>query len=122
MAKKQNTNRDEVIAIYEKVVTAIPGLERKGDTLPYTSLNGNMFSMVDSEGNIVLRLPKDALDAFMKKHNAKLQEAYGVVRKEYAVVPDKVARDMKELKKYFAMSYEYALTLKSKPTKKPKEK
>jgi hypothetical protein len=35
----------EKIALYEKVLTTIPGIERKGADNPYTSLNGkNLFA------------------------------------------------------------------------------
>ena len=32
------------VALYEKLVATNPKVERKGDTVPYTSLNGRMFS------------------------------------------------------------------------------
>ena len=36
--------------------------------------------------------------------------------KEYVVVPDSLLENTKELKKYLDLSYEYARTLKPKPT------
>jgi TfoX/Sxy family transcriptional regulator of competence genes len=44
--------------------------------------------------------------------------------KEYVTVPDALLKNPKTLEKYFAISYEYAKTLKAKPTKsaKPKSK
>jgi hypothetical protein len=41
---------------YERLVATNPGVERKGKTLPYMSLNGHMFSFLDSDGTIALRL------------------------------------------------------------------
>jgi hypothetical protein len=38
--------------------------------------------------------------------------------KEYAVVPDSLLKKTRELAKYLAISYDYAKTLKPKPTKK----
>jgi hypothetical protein len=38
--------------------------------------------------------------------------------KEYVAVPDALLKKTSELRKYLAMSYEYAQTLKAKPTKK----
>jgi len=32
------------LELYERVVATVPGVERKGATIPYTSLNGHMFS------------------------------------------------------------------------------
>jgi len=37
---------------------------------------------------------------------------------EYVAVPDSLLKHTKELQKYLALSYEYAKTLKPKPTKK----
>ena len=54
----------------------------------------------------------------MKKYKTKLVEAYGIVLKEYVLVPDKLLRNTKELKPYFAISVEYVISLKPKPTKK----
>ena len=38
--------------------------------------------------------------------------------KEYATIPDAVLKNTKELKKYLEFSYEYAKTLKPKPSRK----
>jgi len=40
--------------------------------------------------------------------------------KEYVAVPDELLPKTKELKKYLELSYLYAKTLKTKPTKKTK--
>ena len=46
---------DQVLAAYDALVARIPGLERKGVTLPYTSINGNMSSFVTPDGTVALR-------------------------------------------------------------------
>ena len=45
---------------------------------------------------------------------------YGIVMKEYIIVPDKLLANTKELEKYFDLSYEYVKSLKPKPTAKTK--
>jgi hypothetical protein len=104
------------IALYEKVVALFPTVERKGDNVPYTSINGNMFSYLYKDGTMALRLPEKAREDFLKEHKTKLMEAYGVVQKEYVTVPAKLLPDAKAMKKYFAMSYEYVKSLKPKLT------
>jgi len=42
--KKLNISAEDKIVLYEKMVATNPKAERKGDTIPYTSLNGNMYS------------------------------------------------------------------------------
>jgi len=117
--KKKSRIPEDKVAQYEKLVATIPEVERKGADNPYTSLNGNMFSLLQSpDGRLALRLSEKDREAFLKKYQTKLFEAYGVVMKEYVAVPDSLLKKTKELQKYFALSYEYAQTLKPKPTKK----
>jgi TfoX/Sxy family transcriptional regulator of competence genes len=77
-----------------------------------------MFTMLSPSGVLALRLPEDERKQFLVKHKTKLFEAYGAVMKEYVAVPDELLRNAKALQKYLAVSYEYAKTLKPKPTKK----
>jgi TfoX/Sxy family transcriptional regulator of competence genes len=117
-AKKSPIPADK-IELYEKLLATQPEIERKGADNPYTSLNGNMFSLLLSpEGRLALRLPQDDREQFLKKYKTSLFEAYGAVMKEYVAVPDALLRKTKELQKYLAVSYAYAKTLKPKPTKK----
>jgi TfoX/Sxy family transcriptional regulator of competence genes len=108
------------IALYDKLVALFPTVERKGATLPYTSHNGNMFSFMSADGTLAIRLGEDERNAFIKKHKSKLMEAHGTIMKEYVAVPGKLLKDTKELKKWFALSVEYAGTLKPKATKRKK--
>ena len=45
------------LQLYERLVSTNPNVERKGASMPYTSLNGHMFSLLTKEGKLVLRLP-----------------------------------------------------------------
>jgi len=119
-AKKEPGSYANKSAIYEKLVATNPSIERKGDTMPYTSLNGNMFSLLGKDGSLGFRLSKEDREEFLAKYNSKLMEQYGAVMKEYVLIPDQLLNSMKELKKYFDLSYAYAKTLKSKPTSKTK--
>jgi len=111
----------ERLRLYEKLVATNPNVERKGDTVPYTSLNGHMFSYLSKEGKLALRLPAGEREAFLKKYKAKLCEAYGRVQPEYVEVPDSLLSSTRELKKFFDSSYEYVGSLKPKSTTKKKK-
>ena len=87
------------LELYEKLVATNPSVQRKGATVPYTSLNGHMFSYLGKEGKLALRLPAGEREAFLKKYKAKLCEAYGVVQPEYVEVPDSLLSSTRELKK-----------------------
>src|ERR1700746_2600245 len=69
------------VGYFEKLVSTIPGLKRKGDANPYTSLNGNMFTPLHQSRTLAIRLPEDKREEFLKNHKTKLFEAYGAVTK-----------------------------------------
>lgn len=117
MPSKQKAADDDRVALYDKLVATIPEVVRKGDANPYTSLNGNMFTLLH-QSRLAIRLPEDEREKFIKKYKASLFGAYGTVMKEYVAVPDSLLPKTKELRKYLEISYAYAKTLKAKPTKK----
>jgi hypothetical protein len=104
------------LAWYEKLVATNPRVERKGATMPYTSLNGHMFSLLTRSGTLALRLPAEERAAFLHKYKTRLTEQYGAVMREYVDVPDALLSRTQELKKYFDISYRYVSALKAKPT------
>ena len=118
-AQKKSPIPGDKVALYEKLLATIPEIERKGADNPYTSINGNMFSLLLSpDGRMALRLPKDERERFLKQYKTTLFEAYGAVMQEYVAVPDALLQKTKELQKHLAVSHAYAKTLKPKPTKK----
>jgi hypothetical protein len=84
--------------------------------MPYTSMNGNMYSYLGENG-VALRLPADARDEFLAKYQTTLYHAYGIVQKEYVTVPASLLTKTDELAAYFRAGFDYATTLKPKPTK-----
>ena len=105
--------------LYDQLIATIPDIQPKGDANPYTSLNGNMFTLLHQQ-RLAIRLPEAEREKFLKKYKTALFEAYGTVMKEYVAVPDSLLAKTKELRPYLKMSYEYAKTLKPKPTTKKK--
>ncbi len=113
-AKKESKIPAETLALYDKLVATNPNVERKGDTVPYTSLNGHMFSYINTDGSVVLRLSKEDQEAFVEKYKTGPVMSYGVIKKDWVNVPDSLLQNTKELKKYFDKSYKYTGTLKPK--------
>jgi hypothetical protein len=106
------------LELYEKLVKTIPEVERKGATNPYTSVNGHMFSHLTPSGTLAIRLPQEELDKFLTKYKTTLFESYGVVKKDWAVVPQSLLKDTKALQRYFQLSYDHVKTLKPKAASK----
>lgn len=109
------------LALYEKLVATNSEIERKGATMPYTSCNGHMFSFIDKEGIVAIRLSEEERNAFIKKYKTALMTAHGTVMKEYVAVPTALLKKTKELSPYLEKSLEYIKTLKPKPTTKKKK-
>lgn len=109
---------DEKVLLYNKLVAIHADAIRKGATIPYTSVNGHMYSFLTREGDVVIRLSKEERTAFMEKYGTVQPVQYGIVMKEYVTVPEKLLKKTAELKPYFDKSYEYVAALKPKPTKK----
>jgi hypothetical protein len=110
---KKSTIPADKLSQYETLLSTT-NIERKGDVHPYTSLNGHMATYLDQTGVMGLRLPKEEVEKFLKKYNTTLFKSYGVIKKDYVTVPDKLLANTKELKKYLEISHEYVKNLKSK--------
>jgi TfoX/Sxy family transcriptional regulator of competence genes len=116
MAKVNGGTSDEKLQYFDRLVSSVKGLERKGATMPYVSHNGHMFAFIDKDGCFALRLDKDDRESFIKKFKTTLCEAHGAVLKEYVAVPDDVLADVQKLKPWFNTAYEYVKSMKPKPT------
>jgi TfoX/Sxy family transcriptional regulator of competence genes len=120
MAAKTKPVSNPRVQLYNDLLATLPEIERKGDANPYTALNGNMFTLLHQSQTLAIRLPAEEREKFLKKHKTTLFEAYGAVMKEYVRVPDALLGKTGELRKYLEISYQYAKTLKPKPTARKK--
>ncbi len=108
----------DALALYNKLIESNPAIERKGKTMPYTSFNGHMFSFLDKEGKMGLRLSKEDLNPFIEKFNSKLMVQHGRTMKEYAEIPNDLLKDTDQLSAYLQKSFDYVAGLKPKVSKK----
>ena len=115
MAKKTINNIPEnKLAIYKSLIDTNPQIEMKGATVPYTSFNGHMFSYFEKDSTFGLRLPEKARDEFINKYKTTLFISYGIIKKEFVLVPDKLFLNINELKPWFERSFDYVKSLKAK--------
>ena len=61
---------EEGVKRYDAIVEQCPDVERKGKTVPYTSANTHMFSLVNKEGHIGFRFDKDTQERYIKEFNS----------------------------------------------------
>ncbi len=113
-------DRAHAIKMFDALVASNSRIERKGDTMPYTSHNGHMFSVLTKEGHLALRLPEPVRSAFLKKYKTTIAEQYGHTMPEYVLVPDTLLENTSELKRAFAESFAYVARMGPKPARKGK--
>jgi hypothetical protein len=107
----------ERLAQYERAIATLPGVERKGVTLPYTSLNGHMFSFLADDGRLAIRMPPGDREAFLARYTTTLHRAHGTVMKEWVTVPDALVADTASLGPHLQTAYAYVAAMKPKPTR-----
>ncbi|MBD3241913.1 MAG: hypothetical protein GF331_15090 [Chitinivibrionales bacterium] len=117
MAKPAKAPPPDSVKLYDKLIESNPDIERKGKTMPYTSLNGHMFSFLAQDGTMGLRLSEDDRAEFVAEYGSGPMTQYGKVMNEYVVVPHALLTDTRKLSKYLRRSYRYVAGLKPKPTK-----
>jgi len=108
----------EALTLYKAVVASNPEVEVKGAANPYTSRNGHMFSFLDVEGSMALRLSKEMGEEFMAAYESGPVIQYGSVMNGYVSIPDTLLGDPAQLQEWFNKSHHWIGTLEPKPTKK----
>jgi hypothetical protein len=96
MAAKASTISAEVLERYRQLISSQPDIELKGAAMPYTSINGNMFSFLSPDGALNLRLSQTDLAAFLADHKTEQTIQHGVVLKDYAIVPPRLIQEYRK--------------------------
>ena len=94
------------------------GAEVKGAKNPYTSRNGHMFSFLDADGSMALRLSDEMTDQFRAEYDSGDVMSYGATMRGYSSVPADLLADTETVAGWIAGSWEWIGTLPPKPTKK----
>ncbi|MBT8326350.1 MAG: hypothetical protein KJP21_01420 [Bacteroidia bacterium] len=113
-------NREKNEILYNSLISKLPEIERKGKANPYTSLNGHMFSFLDKEGKLGIRMSEDDKAAFENKYNSPPFIQYNAVMRGYVTVPQELLENTSELLPYIKKSIVFIKSLKPKPTSKKK--
>ncbi len=111
---------EKKLKIYDEIVALCPEIERKGKTMAYTSSNGYMFSLLNKEAEIGIRLSKESQEIFKEKYDSTIFKSHGAVMRDYVLVTDAMLTDLKMVAKYLKESYAYVNSLPPKATKKKK--
>ena len=60
-------NYEQALERYDKFVKQCPRFERRGKTMPYTSANGYMFSLLNKAGEIGIRFSKEVQKKYLEE-------------------------------------------------------
>jgi hypothetical protein len=104
----------ENLEIYDRLVEMNPNFERKGKTMPYTSANGHMFSLLNKDGELGIRLSKEDGEKFMEKYETTRFKSHGAFMRGYVLVPQNLLEDLETLSSYLDDAYNYVLSLEPK--------
>lgn len=102
------------LARYDQIVDKCPRFERKGKTVPYTSANGHMFSILNKEGELGFRYSKEVQEKYLEEFGTTLFKSHGAVMRGYVVIPEAMFDDLDRLAEYLNESYDYVMTLEPK--------
>ena len=99
---------------YDALVAKCPHIERKGKTMPYTSANGYMFSLLNKAGEIGIRFSKEVQQKYMEQWGTTLFKSYNSIMHGYVLIPESMLEDLDVLASYLDESYKYVMTLEPK--------
>ena len=71
----------EKLALYDQVVAKCPRFERKGKTVPYTSANGHMFSILNKDGELGFRYSRPVQGKYIQEWKTTIFKSHGAVMK-----------------------------------------
>ncbi|MEM8970296.1 MAG: hypothetical protein AAGE93_28025 [Bacteroidota bacterium] len=105
---------EEKLKIYDELVAKCPRFERKGKTMPYTSANGHMFSLLNKAGEIGIRFSKEVQQKYIEEFDSTIFKSYNSVMHGYVLIPEAMLEDLDNLAKYLDESYDYVMSLEPK--------
>lgn len=86
-------DRNTLITLFEQAIDASEGFERKGKANPYTSANGHMFSQINKDDQLGIRLPKDRQKDLLTQFGAGPFKSYGATMRDYVCLTDEMLSD-----------------------------
>lgn len=105
---------EEKLKVYDALVSKCPRFPRKGKTVPYTSANGHMFSLLNKEGQIGIRFSKEDQEKLMDALGTTVFKSHNAVMKGYVLIPEALLKDLDRVAILLDQSYDYVMRLEPK--------
>lgn len=105
---------EENLKHFDEVVALRPELTRLGKTMPYTSANGHMFSLLNKAGELGFRLSKEDGEKFIEAYQTTRFKSHGAFVRGYVLIPESMFNDKELVASYLDKAHQYVLSLKPK--------
>lgn len=99
---------------YDALIAKCPRFERKGKTVPFTSANGYMFSILNKDGEVGIRFSKAVQQMYMAEWNTTVFKSHNAVMRGYVLIPEAMLEDLDHVATYLNESYDYVMSLEPK--------
>ena len=106
--------REEKLKVYDALVTKCSRFKHNDKTMPYTSANGYMFSLLNEDCEIDIQFSQAVQEKYIEEFLKRTYRSYRTVMKGYILMPERVWGDLDALAKYRAKGYDFVLYLESK--------
>jgi uncharacterized protein YajQ (UPF0234 family) len=103
--------REEKLKCYDQLVSMCPRFERKGKTMPYTSANGYMFSLLNKASEIGIRFSKEVQKKYLEEYNTSLFKSYNSIMHGYILITEEMLDDLQNVVRLLNESYDYVMSL-----------
>jgi len=105
---------EKKLTLYDEAVAKCPRFDRKGKTMPYTSANGHMFSLLNKAGELGVRFSKEIQQKYIEEMPSTTLISYGATMRGYVLIPESICSDIDQLSNLLNEGYDYVMTLKPK--------
>ena len=105
---------DEKLKMYDALVAKCSRFERKGKTMPHTSANGYMFSLLNKAGEIGIRFSKEIQKKYMEEYSTTIYKSYNSVMHGYILITKEMLADPDNIVKLLDESFDYVMSLEPK--------
>ncbi|WP_395375071.1 hypothetical protein [Marinicella sp. W31] len=102
---------EEKVKVYDALVAKCDRIERKGKTVPHTSANGYMFSLVNKAGEIGIRFSKETQEKYLKKYNTTLFKSHNATMQGYILITQEMLQNLDATANLLDESYDHIMSL-----------
>lgn len=104
----------EAETLYDSLLAQLPEMQRKGKSVPYKSINGHMFTLVNKDGELGTRIGEKRVKEMQASGEAEQFRSHNANMRGYIKLSDTMLKDTKRCLAFFEEAQAHVLTLKAK--------